>query len=195
MNYKNTILEDLPNEIWVDAFGFDGVYEVSNLGRIKSVGRLVNIRNGQRWVKTRIRKQCLVSDGRLTCPFNLEGKYYSQNVAALIFLSFNPKADYNVKTHCVMHIDKVQHNNVLSNLIIEKKSKSHSVNHEKHLLPHLKINNDKRRSEYLKIKERKCKDCNTIKKIDMFRYGSKQCKGCRSLSQKQTYIKNKLTKQ
>ena len=41
---------------WIDALGFDGIYEVSNYGRIKSLGRYVNIRNGQRWVKERIRK-------------------------------------------------------------------------------------------------------------------------------------------
>ena len=29
--YENLQLEDLENEIWVDAFEFDGIYEVSNL--------------------------------------------------------------------------------------------------------------------------------------------------------------------
>lgn len=32
--YKNLSLEDLENEIWVDALGFGGVYAVSNLGRV-----------------------------------------------------------------------------------------------------------------------------------------------------------------
>tara|TARA_R110000787_G_C13293782_1_gene433848 strand:- start:253 stop:813 length:561 start_codon:yes stop_codon:yes gene_type:complete len=186
MNYNNTILEDLPNEIWVDAFGFDGVYEVSNLGRIKSVGRFVNIRNGQRWVNTRIRKQCLVSDGRLTCTFNLEGNHYSQNVAALIFLSFNMKVNYNVKKHCVMHIDKVQSNNVLSNLIIEKISESHSINYVKKLLPHLKINNDKKRAEYLKLTHKICSKCKEEKVISLFEYGRNKCIVCRKIDKKKT---------
>jgi len=190
MNYKNTILKDLPNETWVDAFGFDGIYEVSNLGRIKSVGRFVNIKNGQRWVKTRIRKQCLCADERLNCQFHLEGKWYSQNVSALIFLSFNPKVDYNIKTHCVMHIDKIQHNNILSNLIIEKISNSHSVNHLKKLLPHLKINNDKKRYDYLKLTHKECTKCKNKKVISVFEYGRNKCKNCRSQEKAKRYCEN-----
>lgn len=193
MNYNKTTLEDLEGETWVDAFGFDGIYEVSNLGRIKSLGRYVNIRNGQRWVNERIRKQCLVSDGRLTCPLYSNGGE-SINVAAVIFLSFNLKVDYNVKTHCIMHIDKNQSNNELTNLKIEKISKSHTVNYEKKLLPHLKVNTDKMRSEYLKIKERKCRDCKEVKEIGLFRYGSKQCLGCRRLQQKEYYKNKKMAK-
>lgn len=191
MKFNKLTLEDLPNELWVDAFGFDGIYEVSNLGRIKSLGRYVNVRNGQRWVKERIIKQSLVSDGRLTCRlYDNGGK--SINVASTIFLSFNPKADYNIKTHCVMHVDKIQSNNELTNLRIEKISKSHTVNYEKRLLPHLKENTDKMRAEYLKIKERECRDCNKVKKIAMFRHGSRQCLECRSLQKKRYYEKSKI---
>ncbi len=28
--YTNLQLEDLPNEVWVDVYGYDGIYEVSN---------------------------------------------------------------------------------------------------------------------------------------------------------------------
>ncbi len=190
MSYKITTLEDLPNEVWVDVFGFDGLYEVSNLGRYKSLGRYVNIRNGQRWAKERVMKQCLVYDGRLTLKLSNNGSV-SINVAAIIFLSFNLKADYNVKTHCVMHIDKIQSNNVLSNLKIEKISKSHSINYSKGLLHHLTKNNRKRTEDYFKLTHKVCCVCSIKKAISCFEHGRNKCLGCRYLEKKENYRKSK----
>lgn len=38
--YKNLSLESLPNEIWKDIPDYEGLYQVSNLGRVKSLHRL-----------------------------------------------------------------------------------------------------------------------------------------------------------
>ena len=56
--YKNTNKEDIKNEVWLDIVGYDGVYEVSNMGRIKSCERIVRCgsRGGTMTVKERIRK-------------------------------------------------------------------------------------------------------------------------------------------
>lgn len=35
--YKNRQIEDLPNEKWRDVVGYEGLYQVSNLGRVKSL--------------------------------------------------------------------------------------------------------------------------------------------------------------
>lgn len=185
--YTNLDLGDLENEIWVDAIGFDGIYEVSNLGRIKSLGRWVSNGKSERWVKERIRKQVLVSDGRLTCPL----QNTSINVSATIFLSFNPNTPYNPKKQCVMHKNKVQSDNRLENLKIESISKSHKVNHKKKLLPHLKINNDKSRAEYLKLTHKTCSKCDKRKTIINFEYGRNKCKSCRKIEKKQNYLKRK----
>lgn len=188
--YKITTMEDLPNEEWVDVFGFDGIYEVSNLGRFKSLGRYVAIRNGQRWVKERILKQCLVYDGRLT--LNLcNGVRTSTNVSATVFLSFNLKADYNIKDHCVMHIDKVKSNNVLSNLRIERISKSHSINYDKGLLHHLTRNNKKRTTDYLKLTHKVCSVCLVKKTISKFEHGRNKCMKCRYVEKRETYQRRK----
>lgn len=37
--YKNLSLEDLPNEEWRDVVGYEGLYQVSNMGRVKSLER------------------------------------------------------------------------------------------------------------------------------------------------------------
>ncbi len=188
--YKTTTIEDLPNEEWVDVFGFDGIYEVSNLGRFKSLGRYVAIKNGQRWIRERILKQCLVYDGRLTLKLS-NGVSTSINVSATVFLSFNLKADYNIKTHCVMHIDKNKSNNVLSNLKIEKISKSHSVNYSKGLLPHLTKNNKRRTTDYLKLTHKTCSKCLTKKTISEFEHGRNKCMKCRYVDKKEYYQRQK----
>ena len=185
--YNNLTIDDLEDEIWIDALGFDGVYHVSNLGRIKSLGRWVSNGKSERWVKERIRKQTLCCDGRLTCPL----QNTSINVSAIIFLSFNSEIPYNPKKQCVMHINKIKSDNRLVNLKIESISKSHEINHKKNLLPHLKINNDKSRKEYLKLTHKICTKCNTKKTILNFEYGRNKCKHCRKIENKERYLKSK----
>lgn len=49
--------EELEKEEWRDILGYEGIYQVSNLGRIKSLDRYVNrSRNGDALVKGRIMK-------------------------------------------------------------------------------------------------------------------------------------------
>ena len=179
MHYNNTSLDDLEGEIWVDAVGFDGLYQVSNLGRIKSLGRMVNNGKGGRWVKERIRKQCASKDGRLTCPFSSEGINYSQNVSGIIFLSFNKDCEYDIRYQCVMHIDKNPANNILSNLKIETISQSHSVNFKKGLLSHLVQSNQQRTLDYLALTHKVCLVCHIKKEIKKFEYGRNSCMRCR----------------
>jgi hypothetical protein len=40
-------LDDLPGEVWKDVPGFEGIYEVSNLGRVFSCARTITKANGQ----------------------------------------------------------------------------------------------------------------------------------------------------
>lgn len=44
--WKNTVDWELPDEIWKDVIGYEGYYEVSNLGRVRSVDRTI-MRNGK----------------------------------------------------------------------------------------------------------------------------------------------------
>ena len=44
-------------EIWKDIPGYEGKYQASNMGRIKSLGRYVRTARGQRYVKEKILKQ------------------------------------------------------------------------------------------------------------------------------------------
>ena len=188
-------LDNLENEEWIDALGFDGVYQVSNLGRVKTLGRWVSNGKSERWVKERIRKLYTGKEGRVTMIFNYENKKTSVNLPAIIYFSFYPEKRYLDKTYCVAHINKIQNNNRLENLILIKISDSHKINHKENLLPHLKINNDKRRSEYLKLTHKVCKKCEEKKEIQRFEFGRNTCLVCRGRSKKDDYIKRKLSTQ
>lgn len=59
MHYLNLSIENLNDEIWADIIGFEGLYQVSNMGRVKSTPK---IQNGY---KARIRKQGIDNRGYL----------------------------------------------------------------------------------------------------------------------------------
>lgn len=188
-------LNNLENEEWIDALGFDGIYQVSNLGRVKTLGRWVSNGKSERWVKERIRKLYTGKDGRITMIFNYQNKKTSINLPAIIFFSFHPQNRYLDKTYCVAHINKILNDNRLENLTLIKISDSHKINHIEKLLPHLKVNNDKRKAEYLKLTHKICKTCNEKKEIEKFEHGRNNCLVCRKRSKKDNYIKRKLSKQ
>ncbi|QEM09126.1 NUMOD4 domain-containing protein [Mucilaginibacter rubeus] len=56
--YLNRSLADLPGEIWKDVPGFEGSYQASSLGRVKSLDRTVpHPQLYKQFVKGRILKQ------------------------------------------------------------------------------------------------------------------------------------------
>ena len=124
--YTNTALEDIEGEIWVDVFGFDGYYEVSNLGRIKSVSQR-EIMTGIGYMRTmpiKILKQTKANvkrqrgfklDDRLTCRFYIESKRYVINVARTVYQSFNPNE--NIDDKVISHLNRCYFDNRLKNLV------------------------------------------------------------------------------
>lgn len=108
----------MQNEIWKDIPNYEGLYQVSNIGRIKSLTRYVNHNyGGLRIVKERIRKLNHNSSGYLCVMLNKKG--FKVNIAVHIleviaFLNHNPKGNKIV----INHIDFNILNNKLSNLEI-----------------------------------------------------------------------------
>jgi hypothetical protein len=125
--YVNTNLKNLKNEVWVDAFGFDGYYEVSNLGRIKSVSQR-EVRTGigiMRILPIKVLKQTKAQtkrirghkfDDRLACGFYIDGKRYVINVARLVYQSFHPNE--NIDNKVISHINRCYYDNRLDNLVV-----------------------------------------------------------------------------
>ncbi len=96
-------------EIWKDIEGFNGFYQVSNLGRIKSLGGWC----GTAKKKERIRILSHTKDGYLKVRLMYKGKDITCRVHRLVAEAFipNPK-----KLETVNHIDGNKENNVVNNL-------------------------------------------------------------------------------
>lgn len=80
--YKNLSLDDLPNEEWRDIVGYNGKYQVSSLGRIKS------LRDGYGNPREKILKQAKMKNGYLYAQICKEGKIKTCRVNRLVGNAF-----------------------------------------------------------------------------------------------------------
>ena len=107
--------ENKKEETWRDIKGYEGLYQVSNLGRVKSLGRTVPSKGGSKqYRKERILKQAANRGGYLLVSLCKGcGKQKTHKVHRLVCEAFhkNPK-----NKPCVNHIDENKANNVASNL-------------------------------------------------------------------------------
>ena len=120
-------LQELPQkEEWRDIKGYEGFYQVSNMGRVKSLERTVAGRNGsKRTIRGRILKPRSERNGYLQVALcNGSGKIKAFKVHRLVCEAFleNPE-----NKPCVNHIDENKTNNTASNL--EWCTVSENINH------------------------------------------------------------------
>lgn len=105
-------MENLLNETWKPIKGYEGLYEVSNLGNVRSVDRYVM--NGNRYclLKGKPRKPYFISTGYLRVKlFNGQGKkYLIHRLVAEAFIP-NPK-----NLPCIDHINTIKTDNRAENL-------------------------------------------------------------------------------
>jgi hypothetical protein len=183
------------NEIeeWIDVIGYDGIYEVSNQGRIKSLGRWVSNGKSERWVKEKILSLGINKDGRVSVILYNENVKTTFSVSILVYFSFNRDKSPIDRTYCVMHKDKIKHNNRLDNLELVKVSDSHSVNYKKGLLSHLDKNNKILSDRIKQLTHKTCSRCQQTKEIVCFNKVGSVCKVCRAEQKRIIYQKNKLT--
>lgn len=108
---KNEII-NLPGEIWKPVKGYVGLYEVSNLGRVRSLDRYVNTMGGKRMIKGQIMKP-RIRNKYLSVNLAKEGIKRDHAVHRLVAEAFIPNQEN--KPH-VNHIDFNIHNNRVDNL-------------------------------------------------------------------------------
>lgn len=101
-------------EIWKDVVGYEGYYEVSNLGNVRSVDRVVVKANGVCQPRqARIMARCLNTDGYLTVKLSKDGKSERIAVHRLVALAFIPNPN---DLSDVNHIDFDRTNSRVDNL-------------------------------------------------------------------------------
>lgn len=106
-------IKDLEGEIWRDVVGYEGYYQVSNFGRVKSVTRQVSNHTGMVTLHPHILKVKLDFKGyaRVYLSKNAQDKYVG--IHRLVAMSFIPNIDNKPQ---VNHIDGNKTNNNVNNL-------------------------------------------------------------------------------
>jgi len=101
-------------EIWKDVKGYEGMYQVSNLGRIKSLDRTVVCNRGYKLVKGMILKGEISKKGycriRLSNGVNNRKKYFVHRIVAFAFICNQDNKPF------INHIDGNKLNNNITNL-------------------------------------------------------------------------------
>lgn len=97
-----------------DIKGYEGHYQVSNMGNVRSMTKKVNTKGGKKAIKHgKILKQTRKSKGYLAVNLSKNGKSRSYEVQRLVAPAFiqNPN-----NYPCVNHIDENKENNTVANL-------------------------------------------------------------------------------
>lgn len=114
--YQNLSLEDMPGEVWKDIPGWEGYYQASTLGRIKSLSRQVGCRcKNTKVLRERIMSQKIPKNPKryITISLSKDGtvtRIMVHMAIAKTFLIKSPSRSY------IDHIDTDRHNNAVINL-------------------------------------------------------------------------------
>ena len=108
-------IEDLDGEIWAAVCGFEGLYQVSNFCRVKSLGRFVKYgETSRKYLKEKVIKLITDTRGYYNINFYKNGKIKHFHVHRLVAQAFLPANFENKRT--INHKDGNKINNVPSNL-------------------------------------------------------------------------------
>ena len=102
------------SEVWRDVKGYEGLYQVSSDGRVKSLERTYIDKIGrERYVKERILKPVIDRYGYLLVSLYAGGKQKNHTVHRLVCEAFHENPDYKPQ---VNHINEIKTDNRASNL-------------------------------------------------------------------------------
>lgn len=107
-------MEIFDNEIWKDIPNYEGIYQASNMGRVKSLKRFRKGKNGSLvTIKERILKPKLTHRGYYQVDLWKQSIRKHYKVHRLVWEAFNGSIPENIQ---VNHLDERPINNALSNL-------------------------------------------------------------------------------
>ena len=111
----------MTEEVWRDVKGYEGLYQVSNMGRVKSLGR--KDRFG-RVIKERILEPAVTHNGYLRVGLHVDGKRKMLRVHRLVCEAFHENPDNKPE---VNHINEAKTDNRACNL--EWSTRTENCNH------------------------------------------------------------------
>lgn len=138
-------------EIWKDIPEYEGVYQISNLGNIRSLDRTIKDKNKTYLLHGKTLKQGLRNSYKVI-NLNKNATRKSYQIHRLVAEAFIPNPNnYNI----VNHIDENPTNNNVNNL--EWCNQKHNVNHSKYKMCHPRNTklSTKTNEKYINIKNNK----------------------------------------
>lgn len=193
LNIEKTIpcfirsLDNLENEEWRDVLGYDGIYNVSNYGRVKSLGRFVDGRNGrQKWIKEKILKQTIdLRHNEPNVKLSVNNVAKTFRVCTLVYYAFFRDKKEGEE---VCHLNKNKIDNRISNLAIKTHSESQKISYKMGNMVNwgVESNPKKKQSDYLQkfgiydngqLVGKICSCCNSERDLNDF-YKGNICKSC-----------------
>lgn len=121
----------MEQEIWKPIPGYEGLYEVSNLGRIRSLDRIIIRKNIETFIKGDIKSMAVNNSGYYRVALYKDNKYRNFYVHKLIFCSFN---NIGINDRIMInHLDEDKLNNKLLNLELSnfRENGSYSIDKSK----------------------------------------------------------------
>jgi hypothetical protein len=107
-------------ERWLPIPGYEGSYEVSDHGRVRSLDRWIETRQGRRFKRGVVRRTKTLNSGYQALPLLLDGDQRFFTVHKLVMLAFTgPRPGDDID---ICHRDGNRTNNRLSNLRYDTKS-------------------------------------------------------------------------
>jgi len=104
---------NIVDEIWKDISGYEGCYQVSNLGRVRSCDRYTSHKTGTQFVRGQLLKPWMNDKGYFYVQLHKDSKGKKEKVHRLVAFAF---VDGFFEGSQVNHIDGVKINNQASNL-------------------------------------------------------------------------------
>ena len=100
-------------EVWKDIQDYEGLYQVSNLGRVKSLGRFVDKLRLHYWQEEKTLKLRKRVDGYLSVCLSKNGKTKTFSVHRLVAVAFIPNPENKTE---IDHINAIRTDNSVNNL-------------------------------------------------------------------------------